>query len=133
MCTEISLSNHRLQMARLHVCLLVMANFKKDDKWKPKKTRNRGLTGADTVADSKHRSTRSKRRTVTIAMENSALSSFSLRNFKEDCLLISVANGGNVKFQCSIRTEDDLSPTLESDFVLDWLGSLRVTKLIEYT
>ena len=59
---------------------------------------------------------------------------FSLRNAKEDCLLLSADNGGNVKFHGKISTEDeDLTPTLESDVVLDWLESLGGTKLVEHT
>ena len=59
---------------------------------------------------------------------------FSLRNAKEDCLLLSAAHGGNVKFHGSVPTDDeDLTPTLESDVVLDWLDSLGGTKLVEHT
>ena len=59
---------------------------------------------------------------------------FSLRNAKEDCLLISATRGGNVKFHSSVPAEDeDLTPTLESDIVLDWLDSLGSAKLVEHT
>ena len=58
---------------------------------------------------------------------------FSLRNAKEDCLLLCAASGGNVKFHGNIPAEDeDLSPTLESDVVLDWLEALGGTKLVEH-
>ena len=47
---------------------------------------------------------------------------FYLRNAKEDCLLLSPAHGGKVKFHGSVPAEDkDITPTLESDIVLDWL------------
>ena len=60
--------------------------------------------------------------------------SLSLRNAKEDCLLLKTAHGGNVKFHGSVPTDDeDLTPTLESDVVLDWLDSLGGTKLVEHT
>ena len=59
---------------------------------------------------------------------------FSLRNAKEDCLLLSAKHGGNVNFHGSVPNEDeDLTPTLESDIVLDWLDSLGGTKLVEHT
>ena len=59
---------------------------------------------------------------------------FSLRNAKEDCLLLSATSGGNVKFHGSIPTEnEDLTPTLESDVVLDWLDALGKTQLVEHT
>ena len=58
---------------------------------------------------------------------------FSLRNSKEDCLLLSAASGGNVKFQGTIPADDeDLTPTLESDVVLDWLDALGKTQLVEH-
>jgi hypothetical protein len=57
---------------------------------------------------------------------------FSLRNAKDDCLLLSAAHGGNVKFHGSVPTDDeDLTPTLESDVVLDWLDSLVVPNLLD--
>ena len=56
---------------------------------------------------------------------------FSLRNAKEDCLLLSRASGGNVNFNGSIPAEDeDLSPTLENDVVLDWLEAMGGMSLI---
>ena len=59
---------------------------------------------------------------------------FSLRNSKEDCLLLSANSGGKVRFHGKIPTEDeDLTPTLESDVVLDWLDGLGGTKLVEQT
>ena len=59
---------------------------------------------------------------------------FSLRNAKEDCLLLSAEHGGKITFHGSIPTEDeDLSPTLESDVVLDWLYAMGGTKLVEHT
>ena len=58
---------------------------------------------------------------------------FSLRNSKEDCLLLSAASGGNVKFHGTIPAEDeDLTPTLESDVVLDWLDALGKNQLVEH-
>ena len=58
---------------------------------------------------------------------------FSLRNAKEDCLLLSAAHGGNVRFHGSVPADDeDLTPTLESDIVLDWLDSLGGVKLVEH-
>ena len=57
---------------------------------------------------------------------------FSLRNAKEDCLLLSRANGGKIKFQGYLPTEDeDLTPTLESDIVLDWMDAVGGSKLVE--
>ena len=59
---------------------------------------------------------------------------FSLRNAKEDCLLLSAEHGGKITFHGSIPAEDeDLSPTLESDVVLDWLYAMGGTKLVEHT
>ena len=59
---------------------------------------------------------------------------FQLRNAKEDCLLLSGTNGGKIKFQGSIPTEDeDLTPTLESDVVLDWMHALGGVKLVDHT
>ena len=59
---------------------------------------------------------------------------FSLRNAKEDCLLLSAEHGGKVKFHDSIPVVDeDLTPTLESDCVLDWLDSLGGAKLVDQT
>ena len=59
---------------------------------------------------------------------------FSLRNAKEDCLLLSSAHGGKVKFHGTVPAEDeDLTPTLESDIVLDWLECLGKTQLVEHT
>ena len=59
---------------------------------------------------------------------------FSLRNAKEDCLLLSADHGGKIIFQGSVPTEDeDLTPTLESDVVLDWLDALGGVKLVEHT
>ena len=56
---------------------------------------------------------------------------FTLRNAKEDCLLLSAASGGKVSFHGAIPAEDeDLSPTLESDVVLDWLDALGGSKLV---
>ena len=58
---------------------------------------------------------------------------FSLRNAKEDCLLLCPASGGKVTFQGSLPTSDEeLSPTLESDVVLDWLDILGGAKLVEH-
>ena len=57
---------------------------------------------------------------------------FSLRNAKEDCLLLSRENGGKIKFQGFLPTEDeDLTPTLESDIVLDWMDAVGGSKLVE--
>ena len=57
---------------------------------------------------------------------------FALRNAKEDCLLLSDTNGGTVTFRGNIPTTDeDLTPTLESDIVLDWLHALGGSKLID--
>ena len=59
---------------------------------------------------------------------------FFLRNAKENCLLLSAAHGGHVKFHGSVSTDDeDLTPTLESDIVLDWLDSLGGAKLVEHS
>ena len=45
---------------------------------------------------------------------------FTLRTAKEDCLLLSDAKGGKIKFHGTLPIEDeDLTPTLESDIVLD--------------
>ena len=58
---------------------------------------------------------------------------FTLRNAKEDCLLLSRASGGKVSFGGEIPAEDeDLSPTLENDVVLDWLEALGGNKLVEH-
>ena len=46
----------------------------------------------------------------------------------------SANHGENVQFHGSVPTEDeDLTPTLESDIVLDWLDSLGGIKLVEHT
>ena len=43
---------------------------------------------------------------------------FTLRNAKEDCLLLSTTNGGKISFKGQIPLEDeDLTPTIESDIV----------------
>ena len=58
---------------------------------------------------------------------------FSLRNAKEDCLLLSAASGGKVSFQGDLPPNDeDLSPTLESDIVVDWLDSMGGQKLVDH-
>ena len=58
---------------------------------------------------------------------------FALRNAKEDCLLLSGDNGGKVKFNGALPTADeDLTPTLESDIVLDWLHALGGLKLFDH-
>ena len=58
---------------------------------------------------------------------------FALRNAKEDCLLISGANGGKITFHGDLPDEDeDLTPTLESDVVMDWLEALGGKKLVEH-
>ena len=57
----------------------------------------------------------------------------ALRNAKEDCLLLSRAAGGKVSFNGEIPAEDeDLSPTLENDVVIDWLEALGGSKLVEH-
>ena len=57
---------------------------------------------------------------------------FTLRNAKEDCLLLSAASGGMIKFHGHLPTEDeDLSPTLESDIVLDWMEAIGGSKLVD--
>ena len=58
---------------------------------------------------------------------------FALRNAKEDCLLISGANGGTVRFNGALpNADEDLTPTLESDVVLDWLHALGNSKLVDH-
>ena len=58
---------------------------------------------------------------------------FNLRNAKEDCLLLSRHNGGKIKFHGSYPVDDEeLSPTLESDVVLDWLEAIGGKKLVEH-
>ena len=58
---------------------------------------------------------------------------FALRNGKEDCLLLSRTNGGTVRFNGEIpATDEDLTPTLESDVVLDWLHALGGSKLVDH-
>ena len=58
---------------------------------------------------------------------------FSLRNAKEDCLLLARENGGKVKFNGTIPTDDeDLTPTLESDIVIDWLHAIGGSKLVDH-
>ena len=58
---------------------------------------------------------------------------FSLRNAKEDCLLLSRNNGGTVKFNGIVPVEDeDLTPTLESDIVIDWLHAIGGPKLVDH-
>ena len=50
---------------------------------------------------------------------------FTLRNAKEDCLLLSSTSGGKITFKGKIPLEDeDLTPTLESDIVLDWMEAV---------
>ena len=45
-----------------------------------------------------------------------------LRNAKEDCLLLTQDHGGRVRFKGEFpATDEDLTPTLESDIVADWL------------
>ena len=57
---------------------------------------------------------------------------FTLRNAKEDCLLLSSKNGGKISFKGHIPSEDeDLTPTLESDIVLDWMEAVGGKKLVE--
>ena len=57
---------------------------------------------------------------------------FTLRNAKEDCLLLSSDNGGKISFKGKIPKEDeDLTPTLESDIVLDWMEAVGGSKLVE--
>ena len=47
---------------------------------------------------------------------------FSLRNAKEDCLLLSETSGGKVSFRGILPDEDeDLTPTLENDVILSML------------
>ena len=59
---------------------------------------------------------------------------FQLRNAKEDCLLLAEMNGGKIKFHGSIPTEnEDLTPTLESDVVLDWMDAIGGNKLVNQT
>ena len=59
---------------------------------------------------------------------------FQLRNAKEDCLLLSETTGGKIKFHGSIPTEnEDLTPTLESDVVLDWMDAIGGSKLVNQT
>ena len=59
---------------------------------------------------------------------------FQLRNSKEDCLLLSETNRGKIKFRGSLPTEDeDLTPTLESDVVLDWMDAIGGAKLVNQT
>ena len=59
---------------------------------------------------------------------------FSLRNAKEDCLLLSAAHGGKISYQGSIPAEDeDLTPTLECDVVIDWLDAMGGPRLVENT
>ena len=56
---------------------------------------------------------------------------FTLRNAKEDCLLLSSDNGGKISFKGSIPKEDeDLTPTLESDIVLDWMDAVGGSNLV---
>ena len=58
---------------------------------------------------------------------------FSLRNAKEDCLLIARRNGGQVKFNGALPEQDeDLTPTLECDIVLDWLHAIGGPKLVDH-
>ena len=58
---------------------------------------------------------------------------FALRNAKEDCLLLSRVSGGKVTFNGTVPREDeDLSPTLENDVVLDWLEAIGGSKLVEH-
>ena len=58
---------------------------------------------------------------------------FALRNAKEDCLLLSRASGGKVTFNGTVPHDDeDLSPTLENDVVLDWLEAIGGNKLVEH-
>ena len=58
---------------------------------------------------------------------------FALRDAKEDCLLISGANGGKITFHGDLPAEDEeLTPTLESDVVMDWLEALGGKKLVEH-
>ena len=58
---------------------------------------------------------------------------FTLRNAKEDCLLLCQDNGGKISFHGNLPTEDEeLSPTLESDIVMDWLEAIGGIKLVEH-
>ena len=57
---------------------------------------------------------------------------FTLRNAKEDCLLLSAASGGKIRLNGNLPTEDeDLTPTLESDIVLDWMYAVGGSKLVD--
>ena len=48
-------------------------------------------------------------------------------------MLLSRHNGGKIKFNGSCPAEDEeLSPTLESDVVLDWLEAVGGKKLVEH-
>ena len=50
---------------------------------------------------------------------------FLLRNAKEDCLLLTRDHGGRVRFNGEFPEEDEeLTATLESDVVADWLEAL---------
>ena len=58
---------------------------------------------------------------------------FQLRNAKEDCLLRAAANGGKIKYKGVVPTTDEeLSPTMESDVVSDWLETIGGPALLEH-
>ena len=47
--------------------------------------------------------------------------------------MLSAASGGKVAFKGKIPDEDeDLTPTLESDVILDWLDALGGSKLVHH-
>ena len=58
---------------------------------------------------------------------------YELRNAKEDCLLRSATHGGTVKYKGKISdTNEDFSPTMESDVVADWLETIGGPALLEH-
>ena len=58
---------------------------------------------------------------------------FELRNAKEDCLLRCAASGGSVRFRGAIPAADEeLSATMESDVVGDWIEAIGGPSLLEH-
>jgi len=58
---------------------------------------------------------------------------FVLRSCKADCLLKGVHCGGNVTFHGKIPEHDEqLTPALESDIVMDWLEAIGGVELLEH-
>ena len=58
---------------------------------------------------------------------------YKLRNAQEDCLLLSAASGGQIRYKGVIPAEDEeMSSTLESGVVLDWMEAVGGPELVNH-